>query len=217
MYVFQRNRLRFGCFLYLFAVLLCVVRVKSFVVNDKINVSNKSSDLLTIVSSNIEDAFAPNGLNYNKLDKSEGRQIGGHHHHHHGSSGGFGHKKKGKHLRRILYPVLMGLFIAKLIIFPLLLKVLTIMSSASFVLSKMSLLSTIMLGFKWFLTQHQVQPQQESKVEVVHVPLRKFNNQHNEWERDADINKYSMPVLSDNNDNYYNEHEMNLKPTSYVK
>lgn len=110
----------------------------------------------------------------------------------------------------------MGLFIAKIIIFPLLLKALTIMSSASFVLSKMSLLSTIMLGFKWFLTQN-VQTQQESKVEVVHVPLRKYNNQHNEqWDRDTD-NKYTMPMISENNENYYNDHDMNLKPTAYVK
>lgn len=110
----------------------------------------------------------------------------------------------------------MGLFIAKIIIFPLLLKALTIMSSASFVLSKMSLLSTIMLGFKWFLTQNNMQPQQDSKVEVVHVPLRKYNNQHNEWDREAD-NKFNMPMISENNDNYYADHEMNLKPTAYVK
>lgn len=110
----------------------------------------------------------------------------------------------------------MGLFIAKIIIFPLLLKALTIMSSASFVLSKMSLLSTIMLGFKWFLTQNNMQSNQDSKVEVVHVPLRKYNNQHNEWDRDAD-NKYSMPIISENNENYYNDHDMNLKPTTYVK
>lgn len=137
-----------------------------------------------------------------------GRQIGGGGHH----GGGFGGGKKKKHMgfRRILYPVLMGLFIAKIIIFPLLLKALTIMSSASFVLSKMSLLSTIMLGFKWFLTQH-TQTQQESKVEVVHVPLRKYQNQHTEWDRETD--KYSIPVMNESSDNYYND----LKPTTYVK
>ncbi len=150
------------------------------------------------------------------------RQIGGGGGHHGGGGGFGGGKKKRKHgmaFRRILYPVLMGLFIAKIIIFPLLLKALTIMSSASFVLSKMSLLSTIMLGFKWFLTQNVMQTQQESKVEVVHVPLRKYNTQHGseQWDREAD-NKYSMPMISENNDNYYiNDHDMNLKPTAYVK
>lgn len=135
---------------------------------------------------------------------------------HGGSLIGRGKKKGKRGLRRIIYPVLMGLFIAKLIIFPLLLKALTFMSSASFVLSKMSLLSTIMLGFKWFLTQNTQQPQQESKVEVVHVPLRKYNTQHNDWDRDTD-NKYSIPMVSETNDNYYNDHDMNLKPTAYVK
>lgn len=142
-----------------------------------------------------------------------GRQLSGGGHHGGGFGGG---KKKGKHMRRILYPVLMGLFIAKIIIFPLLLKALTIMSSASFVLSKMSLLSTIMLGFKWFLTQNTMQSQQDSKVEVVHVPLRKYNTQHNEWDRDAD-NKYSMPMISENSENYYNDHDINVKPAPYVK
>lgn len=134
-----------------------------------------------------------------------GRQIGGGHH-------GFGKKKKHhRGLRRVLYPVMMGLFISKIIIFPLLLKALTIMSSASFVLSKMSLFSTIMLGFKWFLTQHNTQPQQESKVEVVHVPLRKYQNQHTEWDRETD--KYTIPMMNESND-YYND----LKPTTtYAK
>lgn len=143
-----------------------------------------------------------------------GGGIGGGHH------GGGLFKNKRKHhnvaFRRIIYPVLMGLLIAKMILFPLLLKALTIMSSASFVLSKMSLLSTIMLGFKWFLTQN-VQSQQESKVEVVHLPMRKHQNPpHEQWDRDAD-NKYMMPMISENNDNYYHDHDMNLKPTAYVK
>ncbi|XP_037028484.1 uncharacterized protein LOC119068815 [Bradysia coprophila] len=209
MSAFQREAL--VCFLFLFIVSLCITYVQPFVVDGKTEDVNKTSDLFETIKTDIDNVLTRNGLNLNELQEADGRQIGGGGGHHGGGFGGG--KKKNKHMafRRILYPVLMGLFIAKIIIFPLLLKALTIMSSASFVLSKMSLLSTIMLGFKWFLTQHATQPQQESKVEVVHVPLRKYQNQHTEWDRETD--KYSIPMMNESNDNYYND----LKPTTYVK
>lgn len=119
-------------------------------------------------------------------------------------------------MSRYLYPVLIGLFMTKMIVFPLLLKALTIMSSASFVISKMSLLTSVLLGFKWFLTNNQQQqmtpvarPAEPAKVEIVHVPMKKYES--GDWDREAN-NKYHVPS-GDNYDPYYNE----LKPTAYVK
>lgn len=125
-----------------------------------------------------------------------------------------GRRKGKKRMQRYLYPVMIGLFIAKVIIFPILLKALTVMSSASFVLSKMSLLTSLLLGFKWFLTnnnhQQQSRPAEPSKVEIVHVPMKKMNN---DWDRETD-NKYHIPVMNEHYDSYYTDHE--LKPTPYV-
>lgn len=122
----------------------------------------------------------------------------------------------------MLYPVLIGLFIAKAIIFPMLLKALTIMSSASFMLSKMSLITSVLLGFKWFLSSQQpVQSQQPTilrvpespKVEVVHVPMKKYND----WDRENEHHHGSSggPTQNEHYDSYYSsDHDM--KPTSYT-
>lgn len=128
-----------------------------------------------------------------------------------------GRGRKGKkRMSRYLYPVLIGLFMTKMIVFPLLLKALTIMSSASFVLSKMSLLTSVLLGFKWFLTNNQQQPMAQAprpaepaKVEIVHVPMKKYET--GDWDREAN-NRYHV-ASGDNYDPYYNE----LKPTTFVK
>lgn len=126
---------------------------------------------------------------------------------------------KKMHKKRMLYPVLIGLFIAKAIIFPMLLKALTIMSSASFMLSKMSLLTSVLLGFKWFLSSQTPMQQQQPtilrvpdspKVEVVHVPVKKYND----WDRENDRNHDRPgPPSNDNYDSYYSsDHDM--KPSS---
>lgn len=105
---------------------------------------------------------------------------------------------------------MIGLFIAKVILFPMLLKVLTIMSSASFVISKMSLLTSVLLGFKWFLTNNNppmMRPAEPSKVEIVHIPVK----DHKDWDRETG-DKFNMQAMVDQFDPYYNAHE--LKPTS---
>lgn len=126
---------------------------------------------------------------------------------------GRGRKKKGKGMRRYLYPVMIGLFISKVILFPMLLKVLTIMSSASFVISKMSLLTSVLLGFKWFLTNSnqpmQQRPAESSKVEIVHIPVK----DHKDWDRETG-DKFGMAAMTDNYDPYHNVHEM--KPTAFM-
>lgn len=122
---------------------------------------------------------------------------------------------------RGMFPVMIGLLIAKAIILPMLLKALTIMSSASFVLSGLSLLTSVLLGFKWFLTSQQ--PQQQSimrmqepaKVEIVHVPIKKFND----WDREADHHHGGTgPVMNESYDNYYSsDHEQSQKTAPYVR
>lgn len=117
-----------------------------------------------------------------------------------GGGGGGGKKKKYKWL----YPVMIGLFITKMIVFPLFVKAVTIMSSAAFVFSKMSLLASLILGLKFFLTNnHQ---NNDSKVEIVHVPLKKYGS---EWDRDTSESKFHNVYA----DNIY-EHE--LRPTRFV-
>lgn len=122
-----------------------------------------------------------------------------------------------------MFPVMIGLLIAKAIILPMLLKALTIMSSASFVLSSMSLLTSVLLGFKWFLTSSQ-QPQQQSvmrmqepaKVEIVHVPVKKYND----WDREIEHHHGSNggAVANESYDNYYSsDHEPSSKTAPYKR
>lgn len=102
-----------------------------------------------------------------------------------------------------MFPVLIGLFIAKVIIFPVILKALTIMSAASLVLSKMSLLTTIMLGFKWFLTHNHNNihsKNSDSKVEILHLPAIKKKGT-SQWDREID-NKYHVINGNDHYDAY---------------
>lgn len=60
-----------------------------------------------------------------------------------GKIGKLGGKKK---KYKWLYPVIIGLFITKMIMFPLFIKMVTFLSSAAFVFSKMSLLASLILG-----------------------------------------------------------------------
>lgn len=122
---------------------------------------------------------------------------------------------------RTMFPVMIGLLIAKAIILPMLLKALTIMSSASFVLSSMSLLTSVLLGFKWFLTSSQ-HPQQQSvmrmqepaKVEIVHVPVKKYND----WDREIEHHHGSNgAVANESYDNYYSSDQPSSKNTPYKR
>ena len=75
----------------------------------------------------------------------------------------------------------------------------------------MSLLTSILLGFKWFLTSNNTQRTTDApKVEIVHVPVKKYTN--SEWDREID-NKYHILSTNENYDSYYNDHE--VKPTTY--
>lgn len=117
--------------------------------------------------------------------------------------GGLGGGKKKKY--KWLYPVLIGIFLTKMIMFPLIVKAVTIMSSAAFVFSKMSLLASIILGLKFFLANNN--HNNDSKVEIVHVPLKKYGG--GDWDRDASDSKLHNVFA----DNIY-EHE--LRPTRFI-
>lgn len=119
-----------------------------------------------------------------------------------GKFGKIGKKKKYKWL----YPVLIGLVITKMIMFPLFVKVVTILSSSAFVFSKMSLLASLILGLKFFLSNNA--QNNDSKVEIVHVPLKKYSN-GGDWDRETSESKYRNVIA----DNIY-EHE--LRPTRIV-
>lgn len=116
---------------------------------------------------------------------------------------GFGKKKK---YRKLLYPVLIGLFITKMIMFPMFVKAVTFLSSASFVFSKMSLLASLILGLKFFLTNNNQQG--ESKVEIVHVPMKKYGG--GDWDRETAESKFHVNTIPDT------VYEHDFRPTQYV-
>lgn len=118
-----------------------------------------------------------------------------------GKFGKIGSKKK---KYKWLYPILIGLVITKMIMFPLFVKVVTILSSSAFVFSKMSLLASLILGLKFFLSNNA--QNNDSKVEIVHVPLKKYGG---DWDRETSESKFRNVIA----DNIY-EHE--LRPTRIV-
>lgn len=73
MSAFQREV--FVCFIGLFIVSLCVTCVKPFVLNGKSDVSNKSSDLLKITPSDIDNVFTRNGLSSKELQEADGKKF----------------------------------------------------------------------------------------------------------------------------------------------
>lgn len=111
----------------------------------------------------------------------------------------FGKLGKRKKASKFLYPLLLGFFITKMILFPLFVKAITIMSSSAYVFSKMSLLASIIFGLKLFLTNSH--NHNDSKVEIVHVPLKKFGSGP-DWDRDVTESKVNQFI-----DGMY-EHEL---------
>lgn len=94
-----------------------------------------------------------------------------------------------------------------MIIFPLFVKAVTILSSSAFVFSKMSLLASLILGLKFFLANNHQNG--DSKVEIVHVPLKKFGGV--DWDRETSESKiHNVNVIPDN----IYEHE--LRPTRFI-
>lgn len=79
-----------------------------------------------------------------------------------------------------------------MILFPLFVKAVTIMSSSAYVFSKMSLLASLIFGLKLFLTNNN-NHNSDNKVEIVHVPLKKFGHGP-DWDRDATDSKINNIV-----------------------
>lgn len=71
MSAFQREV--FVCFTCLYVVSLCVTHVRPFVLSGKSDVSNKSSDLLPITPSDIDNVLTQNGLTSHELQKADGK------------------------------------------------------------------------------------------------------------------------------------------------
>lgn len=128
--------------------------------------------------------------------KYSGHGQGGYDHDGYGYGGKhkFGKFKLGKRKKvsKILYPLLVGFIITKMILFPLFVKAITIMSSSAYVFSKMSLLASIIFGLKLFLTG-QNHNSGDNKVEIVHVPLKKFGHGP-DWDRDVADSKINTYV-----------------------
>lgn len=73
MSAFQREV--FVCFVYLYIVSLCVTFVRPFVLNGQSEVSSKSSDLLKITPSDIDNVLKRNGLHSNELQEADGMEL----------------------------------------------------------------------------------------------------------------------------------------------
>lgn len=120
-----------------------------------------------------------------------------------GRKKGGGKKKK---MHKWLFPIIIGMVITKMIMFPLFIKAVTILSSAAFVFSKMSLLTSLILGMKFFLANNH-HNNNDSKVEIVHVPMKKYGV--SDWSRETMDSKFHNII----SDNIY-EHE--IRPTRFV-
>lgn len=92
-----------------------------------------------------------------------------------------------------------------MIMFPLFIKMVTFLSSSAFVFSKMSLLVSLILGLKFFLSNQNNQG--ESKVEIVHVPLKKYGG---DWDRETAESKFHVNTIPDT------MYEHDFRPTQYV-
>lgn len=118
-----------------------------------------------------------------------------------GKIGKLGGGKKKKY--KWLYPIIIGVFLTKMFMFPLFVKAVTILSTSAFMFSKMSLLASLILGLKFFLANNN--QNNDSKVEIVHVPMKKYGG---DWDRETSESKFHNIFP----DNIY-EHE--LRPTRF--
>ncbi|XP_073820277.1 protein Osi13 [Musca autumnalis] len=80
---------------------------------------------------------------------------------------GRGKSHKYKKISKTLYPLFMGVLIAKVVLIPLILKMLTAISTAALVMSKISLITTGLLALKWIFSGNG---EQATQFELVYVP-----------------------------------------------
>lgn len=88
----------------------------------------------------------------------------------------------------------------------MIIKAVAIMSSTSFILSKLSLLATIILGLKFYLTNSNYAKINDSRVEIIHVPIKK---DFSTWDRETAETKIHPQ---------YHLHEAftDVKPTQFM-
>ncbi|EDW97844.1 uncharacterized protein LOC6537586 isoform X1 [Drosophila yakuba] len=87
------------------------------------------------------------------------------------STEGRGKQKKQKKLKKMVYPILAAVAIAKMVLLPLVLKWLTALSTSSFVMGKIALVTSGVLALKWILAGGHAR----DRLEIVHshTPLVK--------------------------------------------
>lgn len=93
-------------------------------------------------------------------------------------------------------PILIGALATKALLLPLFLKALTFLSSSSFILSKLSLILSLIFGIKLMI--HNISRRSEpSKVEVHHLEatpeVQENDNSWRDWDRRINI----IPVTND--------------------
>ncbi|XP_075144506.1 protein Osi13 [Haematobia irritans] len=82
---------------------------------------------------------------------------------------GRGKSHKYKKLSKTLYPLFVGVLIAKVVLIPLMLKMLTAISTAALIMSKISLITTGLLILKWIISGQNSEGQQ-TQFELIYVP-----------------------------------------------
>lgn len=104
-----------------------------------------------------------------------------------------------------IIPILIGALATKALLLPLFLKALTFLSSSSFILSKLSLLLSMLIGFKLMI--HNISKRSEpSKVEIHHLEatpvLHENDNSWKDWDRRFDIIPVTNDFLNNNQTSY---------------
>lgn len=101
---------------------------------------------------------------------------------------GKGKRKKLKGSKKIfkkMQPILIGLGGLKLVLYHLFLKKMALATAISFVLSKVSfVLATLVALKQFFHTPTHHRSGDSSKLEVVHIPIKKFNGHYNDKDYD---------------------------------
>lgn len=76
-----------------------------------------------------------------------------------------------KKLSKLAYPLLLGVFVAKTFLVPLMLKLLTLLSSSALILSKVALVASIFVTLKWLMEPtSDTENTETSRVDFIYLP-----------------------------------------------
>ncbi|XP_022220790.1 uncharacterized protein LOC111072992 [Drosophila obscura] len=85
------------------------------------------------------------------------------------------HKKQQKKLAKMLYPVLAAAALAKIVLLPLVLKWLTALSTSSFVMGKIALVTSGLLALKWIISGGG---HARDRLEIIHSSIPAIKGLH---------------------------------------